>query len=53
MTRKEEKLCAWDTLKVAHLKGDSTIDELVVISHYVPKPFYMMDNITNCIEWTP
>ena len=51
MTCKEEKVCAWGTLKVAHLKGDSTIDGLLTISYYNSKPFYMMSNATNCIEW--
>lgn len=51
MTRREDKIRARGTLKVAHLKGDSTIDGLLAISYYDSKPFYMMSNATNCIEW--
>ena len=50
-TRKEDKARARGTLKVAHLKGDSKIDGLVALSYYDSKPFYMMSNAIDCIEW--
>ena len=48
---KEERERARGTLKVAHLKCESQLDGLLAISYYDSKPFYMMTNATEKIEW--
>ena len=49
MTRKEEKICARGTFRVAYLKGDLRIDGLVALSYNVSKPFYI-NNLRNYLS---
>lgn len=39
------------TLKVAHLKGDDKLKGLVVLSYYDSKPFCMLTNACDKVEW--
>ena len=39
------------TLKVVYLNSDSKINGLVALSYYYSKPFYMMPNAAEKVEW--
>ena len=52
VTKKNEIEKVRGTLKVAHLKGDDKIKGLVALSLYDSKPFYMMSNACDKVEWT-
>lgn len=51
VTKKAELEQVRGTLKVAHLKGDDKIKGLICISFYDSKPFYMLSNACESIEW--
>ena len=52
VTRKTELEKVRGTLKVAHLKGDNKITGLIAVSLYDLKPFYMMTNACDKVQWT-
>ena len=39
------------TLKVVYLNSDSKINGLVALSYYYSKPFYIMTNAAENVEW--
>ena len=50
-SKREDVEKARGTLKVAHLKGYSNIDGLIAILLYDTKPFYMLSNASEKVEW--
>ena len=51
VTKKSDLEQARGTLKVAHLKGDEKIPGLVALSYYDSKPFYMLSNSCEKVQW--
>ena len=41
----------WGPLKVAVLKGDSKSRDLIVVSNYDQKPFYMVSHSIGTVTW--
>ena len=51
VTKKSDLEKCRGTLKVAHLRGDDKIKGLVALSYYDSKPFYMLTNACEKVEW--
>ena len=49
-TKKNKALARW-TLKVAYLKGDSSVPGMVAFFLYDSKPFYFITNTCDRIKW--